>query len=143
MQQHQAVLGIASYMIADEHLRPIRTARRIHWYGAPGAPVEAERFLAQAFATGAMLYGPLGANLYRLGQAERLRFDPVDETHTDQLATALFLQRVGGSVVYLDEPVSTWRSRPGRFQRIDDAGKKAGRRCPGDGIRLLLRTSPA
>ena len=115
MQQHQAVLGIASYVIADGHRRPIRIARRIHWSGAPGAPVGAERFLAQAFATGAMLYGPLGANLYRLGQAARLRFDPADETHTDQLATALFLQRAGGSVVYLDEPVSTWRHRPGRF----------------------------
>ncbi len=115
MQQHQAVLGIASYVIADERQRPIRIARRIHWSGAPGAPVGAERFLAQAFATGAMLYGPLGANLYRLGLAARLRFDPADETHTDQLATALFLQRAGGSVVYLDEPVSTWRHRPGRF----------------------------
>jgi Glycosyl transferase family 2 len=115
MQRREAVLGAASYMIADEKLRPIRIARRIHWRGAPDAPVEAERFLAQAFATGAMLYGPLGANLYRLGQTERLRFDPVDATHTDQLATALFLQRAGGRVVYLDEPVSTWRSRPGRF----------------------------
>jgi glycosyltransferase involved in cell wall biosynthesis len=115
MQQHQAVLGIASYVIADADRRPIRIARRIHWAGTLGAPVGAERFLAQGFATGAMLYGPLGANLYRLGQAARLRFDPADETHTDQLATALFLQNAGGSVVYLDEPVSTWRHRPGRF----------------------------
>ncbi|MBB6254201.1 glycosyltransferase family 2 protein [Nitrospirillum iridis] len=108
-----ACLGIASYEIVDEALRPRRVARRILWRGAGG--LSARDFLAQSLATGAMLHGPLGANLYRLGGVARLRFDPTDESHTDQLATAVFTCAAGGGVVYLDRPISRWRARPGRF----------------------------
>ncbi|MEA1648144.1 glycosyltransferase [Nitrospirillum sp. BR 11164] len=108
-----ACLGIASYEIVDEALRPRRVARRILWRGGTG--LSAQAFLAQSLATGAMLYGPLGANLYWLGGGAHLRFDPSDESHTDQLATAVFTRVAGGGVVYLDQPISRWRARPGRF----------------------------
>lgn len=115
MVRRGAVLGIASCRIADEALRPVRMARRIRWRGDPEAGLPADRFLAQSLAQGAMLFAPLGANLYRIDGGKRLRFDPVDETHTDHLATALFVRESGTPIVYLDRPVSIWRRRPGRF----------------------------
>ncbi|MDZ5650110.1 glycosyltransferase family 2 protein [Nitrospirillum sp. BR 11828] len=124
-----ACLGIASYEIVDEALRPQRVARRILWRGAAGLP--ARDFLTQSLATGAMLYGPLGANLYWLGGGRgHLRFDPGDESHTDQLATAVFTRVAGGGtggvVTYLDKPISRWRARPGRFHSgMDPRGRLA------------------
>ena len=115
MERQSAPLGVACYEIVDDTLRSLRIARRIHWSGNPETAMEAERFLAQSLATGAMLYGPLAANLYRIDGAARLRFDPTDQTHTDQLATALFAQNAHGPVVYLDKPVFSWRRRAGRF----------------------------
>jgi glycosyltransferase involved in cell wall biosynthesis len=115
MIRRDAVLGFASCKIADEALRPVRMARRISWCGDPEAGVPANLFLAQSLAQGAMLYAPLGANLYRIDGGKRLRFDPDDETHTDHLATALFAEGSATLIVYLDRPVSIWRRRPGRF----------------------------
>ena len=115
MIRRDAVLGIASCKIADEALRPVRMARRICWRGDPEAGLSADRFLAQSLAQGAMLFAPLGANLYRIDGGKRLRFDPADETHTDHLATALFVRESQAPIVYLDRPISTWRRRPGRF----------------------------
>ena len=126
MARRQAVLGIAPYRIVDEALRPLRIARRICWRGDPETGLAAERFLAQSLARGAMLYAPLGANLYRIDGKARLRFDPGDETHTDHLATALFAQQ--GLIVYLDRPVSMWRRRPGRFH----GSMIVGQRLAGD-----------
>lgn len=128
MERQNAALGVACYEIADERLRPLRVARRIRWSGDPEIGIDAERFLAQSLATGAMLYGPLGANLYRIDGAARLRFDPDDESHTDQLATALFAQNARGPVVYLDKPVSCWRRRAGRFH----SSLTAAQRLAGD-----------
>ena len=107
-----AALGIAPYRIVDDTLRPIRVARRIRW---TGGAIDQRRFALQSLGAGALLYGPLGANLYRLGERAPLRFDPADETHTDQLATALFAQRNDARIVYLDRPLSCWRERKGRF----------------------------
>lgn len=107
-----AALGIAPYQIVDEELNPLRIARRIRWRGAA---IDQRRFALQSLGAGALLYGPLGANLYRLGERAPLRFDPSDETHTDQLATALFAQANAASIVYLDRPLSCWRERKGRF----------------------------
>lgn len=126
MDRAGASLGIASYEVADETLKPRRIARRIRWSGNPERGIGAKSFLEQSFGAGAMLYGPLGANLYRLGGA-KLRFDPADETHTDQLATAAFAQQSGAPLVYLDKPVSRWRTRPGRFHAsMDPMARLAG-----------------
>jgi glycosyltransferase involved in cell wall biosynthesis len=125
MAAADAALGIAPYQIVDEAQTPLRIARRIRWRG--GA-IGQRRFALQSLGAGALLYGPLGANLYRLGEAAPLRFDPADETHTDQLATALFAQANDARIVYLDRPLSRWRARPGRFH----AGMEAGARLAGD-----------
>ncbi len=115
MERQGAALGIACYEIVDERLRPLRVARRIRWSGDPAIGMQVGRFVAQSLAIGAMLCGPLGANLYRIDGAARLRFDPGDESHADQLATVLFAQRAQTPIVYLDAPVSRWRRREGRF----------------------------
>ena len=128
MERQDAALGIACYRVVDPDLRPLRLARRICWRGDPERGIEAGRFLAQSLATGAMLFGPLGANLYRIDGGVGLRFDDADQTHTDQLATALFTQAAGKKVVYLDRPISSWRQRPGRFH----AGITAEQRIEGD-----------
>jgi glycosyltransferase involved in cell wall biosynthesis len=120
-----AALGIAPYRIVDEHMRPVRVARRIRWRG--GA-IGQRQFALQSLGAGALLYGPLGANLYRLGERAALRFDPADETHTDQLATALFAQANDARIVYLDRPLSCWRQRKDRFH----AGMDAQARLIGD-----------
>ena len=112
MVRADAALGLAPYSITDENLQPLRLARRIRWNGES---TDHRSFLSESLAVGALLYGPLGANLYRLGDPVALRFDPADETHTDQLATALFAHGNAARIVYLDKPVSSWRSRPGRF----------------------------
>ena len=112
MDDEDAALGLASYVITDETLAPLRVARRIRW---SGGAIDYRTFLARSLAAGALLYGPLGANLYRLDGLAALRFDPADETHTDQLATALFAQGNSARIVYLDKPISCWRTRPGRF----------------------------
>lgn len=126
-----AALGIAPYRIVDEALKPLRIARRIRWRG--GA-IDQKRFVLQSLAAGALLYGPLGATLYRLGERVPLRFDPADETHTDQLATALFAQANAARIVYLDRPLSCWRARAGRFH----AGIGAEARMEGD-LRVIER----
>lgn len=131
MERAGASLGIASYEVADEALKPCRIARRIRWAGDPEKGIAARAFLAQSFGAGAMLYGPLGANLYRLG-GPRLRFDPADETHTDQMATAVFAQEAAAPLVYLDKPVSRWRSRPGRFHASMDPMRRLA-----DDIRII------
>jgi glycosyltransferase involved in cell wall biosynthesis len=119
-----SALGMAPYRIVDEALKPIRVARRIHWRG--GA-IDQRRFAQQSLGAGALLYGPLGANLYRLGDQVPLRFDPADETHTDQLATALFAQGNDARIVYLDRPLSCWRKRKGRFHAgIDPQARLIG-----------------
>jgi len=125
MVRSDAALGIAPYRIVDEALNPVRVARRIRWRG--GA-INHRDFAQQSVAEGALLYGPLGANLYRLGEATPLRFDPADETHTDQLATASFAQANDAKIVYLDWPLSCWRRRSARFH----AGMEVGSRLEGD-----------
>jgi glycosyltransferase involved in cell wall biosynthesis len=131
MIANDAALGIAPYRIVDEALHPVRVARRIRWRG--GA-IDQRRFALQSLGTGALLYGPLGANLYRLGERAPLRFDPADETHTDQLATALFAQENEARIVYLDRPLSCWRDRRDRFH----AGIDAEARLIGD-LRVIER----
>ena len=123
-----AILGFASCMIADEDLRPLRPARRIRWQGDPEKGLPLERFLAQSLAQGAMLFAPLGANLYRIDQGPRLRFDPCDASHTDHLATAHFARQAARPIVYLDRPISLWRRRPGRFH----GSMTAAQRLAGD-----------
>lgn len=120
-----AALGIAPYRIVDEAGSPMRLARRIRW---TGEAIGQRQFALQSLGAGALLYGPLGANLYRLGDAVPLRFDPADQTHTDQLATALFAQANQARIVYLDKPLSCWRDRRGRFH----AGIDAEARLTGD-----------
>jgi glycosyltransferase involved in cell wall biosynthesis len=122
------LLGFASLSIVDDALRPVRLARRIRWRGNPGTGLPPDRFLAQSLAQGAMLFAPLGANLYRIDKGPRLRFDPSDETHTDHLATALFAREAGRPIVYLDRPISLWRRRPGRFH----SSMTAAQRLAGD-----------
>ncbi len=113
MNACNAALGLASYEVVDEKARALRVARRINWRGdraiAPGP------FLRQSFGRGAMLYAPLGANLYRIDGAVRLRFDAGDTSHTDQRATARYAAMTGTPIVYLDHPISCWRQRSGRF----------------------------
>jgi glycosyltransferase involved in cell wall biosynthesis len=115
MKRRNAFLGIAPFVIADEALRPVRVARRISWRGDPDAGLPANRFLAQSLAQGAMLFAPLGANLYRIDGKARLRFDTGDDTHADHFATAEFARKSQTPIVYLDRPISLWRRRPGRF----------------------------
>jgi glycosyltransferase involved in cell wall biosynthesis len=124
MRDTNAVLGLASFEIVDEALRPLRLARRIIWEAKDG--VSASRFLAQSFGIGGMLFAPLGANLYALN-GPRLRFDPADPSHTDQAATALFLRQSGRPVVYLDHPVSRWRKRADRFHSSMDLSDRLAR----------------
>jgi glycosyltransferase involved in cell wall biosynthesis len=138
MARQEAVLGIASCVIADEALRPIRIARRIYWRGDVEAGLPVVRFLDQSLAQGAMLFAPLGANLYRIDGQARLRFDAGDETHTDHLATALFAQEAGRPNVYLDRPISIWRRRPGRFH----ASITLAQRLAGD-FRVMQRACEA
>ncbi|MBV9570699.1 MAG: glycosyltransferase [Alphaproteobacteria bacterium] len=156
MAELGAVLGMASYQVVDETLRPLRIARRIRCRNGLDFTVAPARFLAQFLATGAMLYGPLGANLYRIDGSARLRFNPADPTHTDQLATALFAQAANRPIVYLDRPISCWRERPQRFhstmtssQRLNDDFRVIEHACSAAGVRpdygriratLLLRT---
>ena len=123
MLRTDAALGIAPYQIVDETQHPLRIARRIRWRG--GA-IEQRNFARQSLGCGALLYGPLGANLYRLGERAPLRFDPADETHTDQLATVLFAQANQARIVYLDKPLSCWRARAGRFHAGMDPEARLG-----------------
>ena len=135
MVRSEASLGIASYRIVDEQRNPVRVARRIRWRG--GA-IDHRDFVLQSLAVGALLHGPLGANLYRLGERAPLRFDPSDETHTDQLATVYFAQQNDASIVYLDRPLSCWRQRAARFH----SGMKAESRLEGD-LRMIERACRA
>lgn len=116
-----AALGLASYEIVGEDLRPIRQARRIVWRAK--SPAEARHFLAQSFAIGGMLLAPLGANLYELG-GPTLCFDPADSTHADQAGTAAFLRAAGRPLVYLDRPIMQWRHRAGRFHNGMDPAQR-------------------
>jgi len=124
MVGQDCLLGLASLSIVDDALRPVRLARRISWRGDPGSGLQPDRFLAQSLAQGAMLFAPLGANLYRIDGGARLRFDPSDETHTDHLATAIFAREAGRPIVYLDCPISLWRRRPGRFHNSMTAAQR-------------------
>lgn len=128
MIRQDSALGFAPLRIVDEALRPMRLARRISWRADPGTGLLPDRFLAQSLAQGAMLFAPLGANLYRIDGGARLRFDPSDETHTDHLATAFFARDAGRPIVYLDRPISLWRRRPGRFH----SSMTAAQRLAGD-----------
>jgi glycosyltransferase involved in cell wall biosynthesis len=123
-----AMLGFACCMVVDEALHPLRSARRIRWQGDPDTGLRPERFLAQSLAQGAMLFAPLGANLYRIDHGPKLRFDPSDASHTDHLATALFAREAARPIVYLDRPISLWRRRPGRFH----SSMTAAQRLAGD-----------
>src|SRR5579859_3912754 len=124
MIRSDASLGFAPYSIVDDSLTPLRVARRIRWQG--GA-IGYRNFAQQSLAFGALLYGPLGANLYRLGEKTPLRFDPSDETHTDQMATAAFAQQNAASIVYHDWPLSCWRQRAGRFHAgMDEQARLIG-----------------
>jgi glycosyltransferase involved in cell wall biosynthesis len=124
MRDSGAVLGLGSYEIVDEALRPVRLARRIVWRAKEG--LSAQRFLAQSFAIGGMLLAPLGANLYDLS-GPRLRFDPTDGTHTDQDATASFLIAANRPVIYLDRPLMRWRRRAARFHSGMDLMQRLAR----------------
>jgi glycosyltransferase involved in cell wall biosynthesis len=124
MHDAGAVLGLASFEIVDEDLRPLRLARRIAWRAKGG--IGAQRFLAQSFGIGGMLLAPLGANLYDLS-GPRLRFDPANPTHTDQAATASFLLQAGRPLVYLDRPIMRWRRRAGRFHSGMDFTQRLSR----------------
>jgi len=115
MDRSGAFLGLGSYDVVDSQLRRLRTARRLAWKADTTGTIGVPEFVAQSLAVGGMLFGPLGANLYRLDDAVRLRFDPSDPTHTDQRATADFACNAGRQIVYVDHVVSRWRARSGRF----------------------------
>jgi glycosyltransferase involved in cell wall biosynthesis len=124
MLESGAVLGLGSYEIVDEALRPLRLARRIAWRAKEG--LTAQRFLAQSFAVGGMLLAPLGANLYDLS-GPRLRFDPSDPTHTDQDVTASFLIAARRPLIYIDRPLMRWRQRATRFHSSMDLMQRLAR----------------
>jgi glycosyltransferase involved in cell wall biosynthesis len=128
MEHADAVLGLGSYDVVDSKLRRVRTARRIAWPCAAEAGLAPAPFIAQSLGTGAMLLGPLGANLYRLNTPIRLRFDPSDPSHADQRATCLFACAADRPIVYVDCVVSRWRARPDRFH----SGMNHWRRLQGD-----------
>ena len=115
MDRSGGFLGLGSYDVVDSKLRYVRTARRIAWKDNTENVIGPAAFIAQSLAVGGMLFGPLGANLYRLDRAIRLRFDPSDPTHTDQAATACFACAAARPIVYTDHVLSRWRTRPGRF----------------------------
>jgi len=109
-----ASLGMAYYHVVDEQLKFIYAARRIHWR-VPATGIAPEPLLLQSTAVGAFIHGQLSANIYRLKGTARLRFDPQNPSHTDHRATTTFVHQSGCPVVYLDQPVSCWRRRAGRF----------------------------
>lgn len=115
MDRSGAFLGLGSYDVVDSQLHRMRTARRLAWNSNGQRAVGVAEFIAQSFAVGGMLFGPLCANLYRLDDAVRLRFDPSDPSHTDQMATALFACAAARPIVYADQSLSRWRARPDRF----------------------------
>jgi hypothetical protein len=63
-----------------------------------------------------------------LNMTVRLRFDPTDPSHTDQRATCSFACAADRPIVYLDQIISRWRARPGRFH----SGMDHWRRLQGD-----------
>lgn len=123
-----AFLGLGSYDVVDSQLRRVRTARRLAWKNDAESIIGVPAFIAQSFAVGGMLFGPLCANLYRLDDAVHLRFDPSDPSHTDQRATAGFACAAARPIVYADHVLSRWRVRPDRFH----AGMNHWDRLQGD-----------
>lgn len=128
MDRSGAFLGLGSYDVVDSELHRIRTARRLAFKGHSETAIDVTAFIAQSLAVGGMLFGPLCANLYRLDDTVRLRFDPSDPSHTDQRATADFACAAARPIVYADHVLSRWRARPDRFH----AGMNHWERLQGD-----------
>lgn len=115
MDRTAGFVGLGCYDVVDSKLRRVRTARRIAWNDTAENIIDVPAFIAQSFAVGGMLFGPLCANLYRLDHSVSLRFDSSDPTHTDQNATACFACATARPIVYTDRVLARWRSRPDRF----------------------------
>lgn len=117
-----APLTLARYQIVDASGRRLRVGR--NFVGEHDRVVDAPTFVAAALREGALPFGPLQANVYRLGGGQRLRFDPEDPTHTDQRATLAFLGIGAAPLLLRAEPYAAWKVHAGRFHMAMDLRRK-------------------
>lgn len=114
MDKLGADFGMAPFRIVDSEGRFQRDGRRME---LPKAMMSLNKsdFLTQTIQQGALPFGPLQGNIYRIKSPDDLVFDPGDPTHTDQAATASFIKRCCARVLIACEPFVEWRAHANRF----------------------------
>lgn len=122
VRRADAPLTLARYHIVDGSGRRVRVGR--NFVGGHDRVVDAPTFVAAALREGALPFGPLQANVYRLGGGRRLRFDAEDPTHTDQRATLAFLGAGPAPLLLRAAPYAAWKVHAGRFHMAMDLPRK-------------------
>jgi glycosyltransferase involved in cell wall biosynthesis len=115
MRRHGARIGFSSFRSIG-----IEDDLRVHW--AP-LPVSSESVVTSTNEISRQLLGcahfplgPIQANVYRVGDAAELQFEPDRSRTTDVDATADFLLSRDGPAVIVRDPFFAWRERNDRFQ---------------------------
>ncbi len=122
MRETGASLALARYHIVDPAGRRLRVGR--NFIREPRRVVDAGAFVRTALRAGALPFGPLQANVYRLDGPRRLRFDADDPTHTDQRATLDFLGTGADPLLLWGAAYAGWKVHPGRFHMAMDVRKR-------------------
>ena len=123
MERSGARMALAPYHIVDASGRFLRLAR--NFIRGSRRAIQAQPFIDHALQEGALCFGPLQANIYRLEVPSPLRFDPADPTHTDQRATILYLGRDTQTLQLWDQAIFAWKAHAGRFHMGMDVSQRA------------------
>jgi len=135
MEESRASLTLARYHVVDSAGRLRRIGR--NFIRNERRTVPAQDFIRRAIGEGALCFGPLQANVYRLDGRRRLRFDPDDPIHTDQRATLAYLGQDSEVLLLWDRSYCAWKAHAGRFHM----GMDVSQRIQGD--RSMIRSVAA
>ena len=123
MESTSAEFALAPYHLVDETGKLKRIGR--NFIKGKRRVVDAQSFINVALSEGALCFGPLQANIYRLDSARALKFDTQDPTHTDQRATLVQLGVDAKRILLWEQPIFAWKAHAGRFHMGMDVGKRA------------------
>jgi len=119
MVEENAAMGMATFKMVNEDDKLICLAKRFSIQGE-SIVIPKESLFKKSISVGHLVFGPLQANIYRLYQNSKLRFDSNKPMTTDQEATVEFLLNVDDPVIFVAKPYLQWKAYKGRrFMRED------------------------
>ncbi len=119
MAETNAAMGMAPLTMVNEDDKLICLAKRFS-IRSESVVISKNTILRESISNGHLALGPAQANIYRIYNNNKIRFDPNKPMTTDLESTVRFLMGTEDPVVFFDKPYVQWKAHKGRtFMRED------------------------